>query len=60
VSHFEEASKLYKLSKAFDKEIAALKLSIQCNENLHDNWAVARNYEAIVTCWIENNPNLNI
>jgi hypothetical protein len=45
------------MSKVFDKEIAALKLAIECNEVLHDNWAVARNYEAIVQSYIDNNPN---
>lgn len=46
--HFEEAAKLYKASKGWDKHIESLKLCIECNENLGDNWAVARNYEAII------------
>lgn len=30
---------------------------MECNEQLNDMWAVARNYEALITCWIENPTN---
>jgi tetratricopeptide (TPR) repeat protein len=60
VTHFEDAAKLYKLCKAYEKQINCLKLAVECNEKLNDNWAVARNYEAIIQSWIENNPELNV
>lgn len=58
--YFEDAAKLYKASKMWEKEISALKYAIECNVNLHDNWAVARNYEGIISSWIDNNPELSV
>lgn len=40
----------------FEKQIECLKYAVECNQNLNDSWATARNYEAIIETWINNNP----
>jgi hypothetical protein len=52
--HFEDAAKLYKECKNAIKEKEALKLAIECNEQLNDSWAVGRNYEALLNSLIDN------
>lgn len=54
VVNFDEAVKLFKQAKAWDKAILTLEQCRLCNEKLNEIWGSARNIEAMVTILIEN------
>jgi tetratricopeptide (TPR) repeat protein len=51
--NYEEAAKLYRTAKEWDTAIKIYTKCIDVNEKMNDPWAMARDYEAIVTIHVD-------
>jgi tetratricopeptide (TPR) repeat protein len=58
--NYEEAAKIYRSSKDWDNALKIFTKCIDVNEKMNDPWAVARDFEAIVTIHLERTDGVKI
>jgi len=58
--NYDEAAKIYKSAKQYDQAQAVYEKLVLVNEKMNDPWAVARNYETMVTINLDRNDGSQI